>query len=50
MVRPFESKVEQIEDRIERIDKDAVGTIVRVLKEFAIMDVKMGDILKKFHL
>ena len=50
MVRPFETKVKQIEERIERIDKDTVGTIVRVLKEFAIMDVKMGDILKKFHL
>ena len=50
MVRPFESKVKQIEERIEGIDKDTVSTIVRVLKEFAIMDVKMGDILKKFHL
>jgi len=50
MVRPFESKVKQVEERIEGIDKDTVSTIVRVLKEFAIMDVKMGDILKKFHL
>ncbi|MBF8276315.1 MAG: hypothetical protein HW390_1388 [Candidatus Brocadiaceae bacterium] len=50
MVRPFESKVKQIEDRIKRIDKDTVGTIVMVLKEFAITDVKMGDKLKKFHL
>ncbi|HJW85710.1 MAG TPA: hypothetical protein VJ440_03670 [Candidatus Brocadiaceae bacterium] len=50
MVRPFESKVKQIEARIEGVDKDTVNTIVRVLKEFAIMDVKMGDILKKFHL
>lgn len=50
MVRPFESKVKQIEERIEGVDKDTVSTIVRVLKEFAIMDVKMGDILKKFHL
>lgn len=50
MVRPFEAKVKQIEERIEGVDKDTVSTIVRVLKEFAIMDVKMGDILKKFHL
>lgn len=50
MVRPFESKVKQIEERIEGVDKDTVNTIVRVLKEFAIMDVKMSDILKKFHL
>ncbi len=50
MVRPFESKVKQIEERIEKIDKDTVGTIIRVIKEFAIMDVKMGDILKRFHL
>ncbi len=50
MVRPFETKVKQIEERIEGVDKDTVGAIVKVLKEFAIMDVKMGDILKKFHL
>ena len=50
MIRPFESKVKQIEERIEGVDKDTVNTIVRVLKEFAIMDVKMSDILKKFHL
>lgn len=50
MVRPFESKVKQIEERIEGVDKDTVNTLVRVLKEFAIMDVKMSDILKKFHL
>ncbi len=50
MVRPFESKVKQIEERIEGVDKDTVNTLVRVLKEFATMDVKMSDILKKFHL
>ncbi|MBI5308367.1 MAG: hypothetical protein HZB37_08590 [Planctomycetes bacterium] len=50
MVRPFETKVKQIEERIEGVDKDTVNTLVKVLKEFAIMDVKMGDILKKFHL
>ena len=50
MVRPFESKVKQIEERIEGVDKDTVNTLVRVLKEFATMDVKMGNILKKFHL
>ena len=50
MVRPFETKVKQIEERIEGVDKDTVNTIVRVLKEFAIMDVKMSDILKRFHL
>ena len=50
MVRPFETKVKQIEERIEGVDKDTVNTLVRVLKEFATMDVKMGDILKKFHL
>lgn len=50
MVRPFETKVKQIEERIEGVDKDTVNTIVRILKEFAIMDVKMSDILKKFHL
>ena len=43
MVRPFESKVKQIEERIEGVDKDTVNIIVRVLKEFAIMDVKMGE-------
>ncbi len=50
MVRPFETKVKQIEERIEGVDKDTVNTLVRVLKEFATMDVKMGNILKKFHL
>ena len=50
MVRPFETKVKQIEERIEGVDKDTVNTLVRVLKEFATMDVKMSDILKKFHL
>lgn len=50
MVRPFESKVKQIEQRIEGVDKDTVNILVRVLKEFATMDVKMSDILKKFHL
>ncbi len=50
MVRPFESKVKQIESQIEGVNKDVVNTIVKVLKEFAMLDVKMGDILKKFHL
>ena len=50
MVRPFESKMKQIEERFEGVNKDTVNTIVKVLKEFAVMDVKMSDILKKFHL
>lgn len=44
------SKVKQIESQIEGVNKDVVNTIIKVLKEFAMLDVKMGDILKKFHL
>ncbi len=50
MIRPFESKVKQIEDRVEGVEKGGVETIMKILKEFASMDVKMGNVLKKFNL
>ena len=50
MIRPFESKVKQIEDRVGEVEKGGIATIMKILKEFASMDARMSDVLKKFHL
>ena len=49
MIRPFESKVKEIEDNILK-DRKRVSALIKILKEMAEEDPKLASLLKNFSL
>lgn len=50
MIRPFEYKVREIEDKIRVMEPDRIERLIQSLKEIAKVDTRIADALKKFNL
>jgi len=50
MVRPFEKKVEEIENKIREIDDVKLKNLISTFRELAKADKKVADALKSFNL
>lgn len=50
MIRPFEIKTREIEERIRDLDERKIRNLVESLREIAKADSKVADALRKFNL
>ncbi len=50
MIKPFERKVEEIENRIKDIDEVKLANLISSFKEVAKIDSNVANILKRFNL
>ena len=50
MIRPFEVKVKEIEEKIKEMDEGRLAKLIHSLKEIASVDSKVAEALKKFNL
>ena len=50
MIRPFEVKTKEIEEKIREMDERKLANLIRSLKEIAKADANVAEALKKFNL
>lgn len=50
MIRPFEVKIKEIEERITELDEDRIEKLFSVLRQLAKTDTAVASVLKKFSL
>lgn len=50
MIRPFELKTKEIEEKIKEIDEGKLTNLIYSLREMAKGDSKIADALRKFNL
>jgi len=50
MIRPFEVKTKEIEEKIKEMDEERLTKLIHSLREIAKVDSKVAEALKKFNL
>jgi|SRR3990172_4009510 len=50
MIRPFEAKTKELEEKIEEMDEKGLKSLINSLREIAKADSRVAEALKKFNL